>query len=50
MSMKKVDVKKIVLKDPVIMQYGERMFMKKDIQEHTPNNISSRMHIMGKFM
>ena len=37
MSMKEDDVKKIVLKDPVIMQYGERMFMKKDVQEHTPN-------------
>ena len=37
MSMKEVDVKKIVLvlKDPVIMQYGERMFMKKDVQEQT---------------
>ena len=50
MSMKEVDVKKIVLKDPVIMQYGERMFMKKDVQEHTPNYISSRMRIMGKLM
>ena len=30
------------------MQYGERMFMKKDVQEHTPNYISSRMHIIGK--
>ena len=50
MSMKEDDVKKIVLKDPVIMQYGERMFMKKDVQEHTPNYISSRMRIMGKLM
>ena len=50
MSMKEDDVKKIVLKDPVIMQYGERMFMKKDVQEHTPNYISRRMRIMGKLM
>ena len=32
------------------MQYGDRMFMKKDVQEHTPNYISSRMRIMGKLM
>ena len=41
MSMKEVDVNKIVLKDPVTMQYGERMVMKNYVQEHTPNYISS---------
>ena len=41
MSMKENDVKNIVLKVPVILQYGERMSMKKDVQEPTLNYINS---------
>ena len=40
----KDDIRKFVLKDDLIVQHGERMYMKKDVQ------ISSRMRLLGKLM
>ena len=49
-KMKDDGVKRIVLNDTLILQYGERLFMKKDIHEHTPNHISSRLRLLGRVM
>lgn len=34
----------------LILQYGERVFFKRDVEKHTPGNVSSRMRELGRLI
>ena len=46
-KMKDDEIRDIVMKDSLILKYGERLFTKKDVEEHTSNHISTRMRNLG---
>jgi len=44
------DVKRIVVGDSLLVKLGERMYEKKDVEEHTSGNVSSRLRELGRLV
>ena len=43
-------IKKIIKRDPLILEFGQRKFSKRDIEEHTPGNVSTKMRELGRLL
>ena len=50
LSMKDDLVAKTVKNDVTIVEYGKRLFNKRDVEEHTANNVSQKMREMGRLL
>ena len=48
--MRQEDISRLVQNDSLIILYGERMFYRKDIEEHTSNQVSSRLREIGRLL
>lgn len=44
------DIKHIVKTDPLILEYGRRLFYRRDLEEHTANQISSKMRELARLL
>ena len=42
-KMRDDDVLRLIRNDPIILRYGERNYFKKDVDEHTADNVSRRI-------
>ena len=40
----------MIKKDPLILEFGQRKFSKRDIEEHTPGNVSTKMRELGRLL
>ena len=50
MSMNVDSVSKTCKNDTLILKFGERMYLKRDVEEHTAGNVSSRMRELGRLL
>ena len=48
--MNKDDIYRCIVSDSIILAFGERMYSRKDVDEHTPNQVSSRLHELGRLL
>lgn len=49
-SMRQDDISRLVQNDCLIVLYGERMFYRKDLKEHTSNQVSSRLRELARLL
>ena len=48
--MNKDDIYRCIVSDSIILAFGERMYSRKDVDEHTPNQVSSRLRELGRLL
>ena len=48
--MRNDDIKDIVQNDPLFIEYGRRLFYRRDLEEHTANQISSKMRELARLI
>ncbi|KAK7464628.1 hypothetical protein BaRGS_00037828, partial [Batillaria attramentaria] len=48
--MNKDDVFSCITSDPLILGFGERMYSRKDVEENTPNQVSSHLREIGRLL
>ena len=44
------EISKACKKDSLILKFGERKYLKRDIEEHTATSVSSRMRELGRLV
>ena len=49
-KMRQDDITRLIQNDSLLVQFGERMFYRKDMDEHTPNQVSSRLRELGRLL
>lgn len=50
LKMKDDDIRRLVQADSLILKYGERLFSRRDIEEHSSGQISGRLRELGRLL